>query len=135
MPAMRHEKISPTDRIFSQAESCVGECHTMGLLGMRKIWKSARSVGDKEAHNALKNRLDVFILPRISQISTDAMRTGGGLNGFPHYETRAISFSPRNRLAAFSPYIYDKKLLEFVRVQQLHYRFIRYQIPSLEQVA
>ena len=58
-----------------------------------------------------------------------------GLNGFPHYETRAISFSPRNRLAAFSPYVYDKKLLEFVRVQQLHYRFIRYQIPSLAQVA
>ena len=58
-----------------------------------------------------------------------------GLNGFPHYETRAISFSPRNRLAAFSPFVYDKKLLEFVRVQQLHYRFIRYQIPSLAQVA
>ena len=82
-----------------------------------------------------KEQAGCFILPRISQISTDAMRTGGGLNGFPHYETRAISFSPRNRLAAFSPYIYDKKLLEFVRVQQLHYRFIRYQIPSLEQVA
>ena len=40
----------------------------------KNLWKSARSVGDKYAHNALKNRLDVFILPRISQISTDAMR-------------------------------------------------------------
>ena len=42
---MRRRRNGST-RIFSQAESCVGECHTMGLLGMRKIWKSARSVGD-----------------------------------------------------------------------------------------
>ena len=42
---MRRRRNGST-RNFSQAESCVGECHTMGLLGMRKIWKSARSVGD-----------------------------------------------------------------------------------------
>ena len=31
-------------RIFSQAESCVGECHTMGLLGMRKICGNPRDL-------------------------------------------------------------------------------------------
>ena len=31
-------------RIFSQAESCVGECHTMGLLGMRKICGNLRDL-------------------------------------------------------------------------------------------
>ncbi len=29
---------------FSQAESCVGECHTMGLLGMRKICGNPRDL-------------------------------------------------------------------------------------------
>ena len=40
----------------------------------KNLWKSARSVGQKYAHNALKNWKDVFILPQISQISTDTMR-------------------------------------------------------------
>ena len=31
-------------RIFSHAESCVGECHTMGLLGMRKICGNPRDL-------------------------------------------------------------------------------------------
>ena len=29
---------------FSHAESCVGECHTMGLLGMRKICGNPRNL-------------------------------------------------------------------------------------------
>ena len=29
---------------FSQEESCVGECHTMGLLGMRKICGNPRDL-------------------------------------------------------------------------------------------
>ena len=29
---------------ISQAESCVGECHTMGLLGMRKICGNLRDL-------------------------------------------------------------------------------------------
>ena len=29
---------------FSHAESCVGECHTMGLLGMRKICGNPRDL-------------------------------------------------------------------------------------------
>ena len=31
-------------RIFSHAESCMGECHTMGLLGMRKICGNPRDL-------------------------------------------------------------------------------------------
>ena len=31
-------------RIFSQAESCVGECHMTGLLGMRKICGNLRDL-------------------------------------------------------------------------------------------
>ena len=32
------------DTDFSHAESCVGECHTMGLLGMRKICGNPRDL-------------------------------------------------------------------------------------------
>ena len=31
-------------RIFSHAESCMGECHTMGLLDMRKICGNPRDL-------------------------------------------------------------------------------------------
>ena len=128
----------PAQRIdadfFASGKLCGRMSHD-GLAWYAKNLEIREICGRQLSAQCAKEQAGCFILPRISQISTDAMRTGGGLNGFPHYETRAISFSPRNRLAAFSPYIYDKKLLEFVRVQQLHYRFIRYQIPSLEQVA
>ena len=40
---MRRRRNGST-RIFSQAESCVGECHTMGLLGMRKICGNLRDL-------------------------------------------------------------------------------------------
>ena len=40
---MRRRRNGST-RNFSQAESCVGECHTMGLLGMRKICGNARDL-------------------------------------------------------------------------------------------
>ena len=41
--SMRRRRNGST-RIFSQAESCVGECHTMGLLGMRKICGNPRDL-------------------------------------------------------------------------------------------
>ena len=40
---MRRRRNGST-RNFSQAESCVGECHTMGLLGMRKICGNPRDL-------------------------------------------------------------------------------------------
>ena len=68
----------PAQRIdtdfFAGGELCGRMSHDGLAWYAKNLWKSARSVGDNYAHNALKHRLDVFILPRISQISTDAMR-------------------------------------------------------------
>ena len=52
-------------RIFSQAE---------GALRSEKSVEIREICGRQLSAQWLKNRLDVFILPRISQISTDAMR-------------------------------------------------------------